>query len=61
MICSTDNLKNENNHSFYVVCRKSCFEYTFVADNLIVGVAHISINGVEDVISAKLQDSLLDK
>jgi len=33
----------------------------FVTDNLIVGVVHRSLNGVEEVISAKLQDSLLDK
>ena len=42
MKCSTDNLKGENNFSFYVVCRKSCFQYTFVTENLSVGVAHFS-------------------
>jgi len=42
MKCSTENLKGENNSSLYVACCKSCFEYTFVTDNLIVGVAHLS-------------------
>jgi len=55
MVCSTDNLKGENNYSFYVFCRKSCFEYTFVTDTLIVGVAHRSLNGVEGVISDKIK------
>jgi len=42
MKCSTDNLKGENKYSLYVACCKSWFEYTFVTDNLIVGVSHLS-------------------
>jgi len=42
MKSSTENLNGEDNYSFYVVCRKSCFQYTFVTDNLIVGVARLS-------------------
>jgi len=42
MKSSTENINGENNYSFYVVCRKSCFEYTFVTDILTVVVARLS-------------------